>query len=114
MAGRTLLARRPVSKERYVITNGSAGTYVGTGSWVTLIAAVSTACDAFEYLNTTGRLLKLAIGSAGNEVEIPHYIMPSQEPHVVPYPLTKGVRISAKAVDSQADDTSQLVFNFYG
>lgn len=106
--------RNPVAKHRFEVVAATAGTHILTSAWLEVITAMGAAADAFEVLNTTGRVLMLATGASGSELAIPYYVMPSAEPHLVPWNIAKGTRISAKAVDADADETSQLVFNFFG
>jgi len=108
---RGLLARNPVAKHRFDVTSPAA---ITTSAWTVIISSMATASDAFEVLNTTGSVLKIATGNTGSEVEIPYYILPSSEPHLVPWNISKGSQISAKAVDADAADATQLVFNFFG
>jgi hypothetical protein len=103
--------RNPVAKHRFDVTAPAA---ITTAAWTVIITAMDAASDAFEVLNTTGSVLKIATGEPGSEVEIPCYILPSSEPHLVPWNIAKGSKISARAVDSDAADITQLVFNFYG
>jgi hypothetical protein len=111
---RGILVRTPVSKGRYTITAATAGTHILTSAWKELVSSMEKACDAVEILNSTGRVLLIGVGAAASEVEQNWYLMPSSEPHLVPLTLSKGDRISAKAVGADADETSQIVFNFYG
>jgi hypothetical protein len=104
------LGRKPVAKLAF----DTSGTNITTAAWVTLIASQTKPFSFLEIYNPTTKILKLAIGSAGNEVELPVYIYPGISSQVIPFDeqLKPGVRLSAKAVDANAT-TGFLVLNMY-
>lgn len=111
---RGILVRNPVAKHRHEVVTATAGTHITSAAWTEIITSLAAPVDAIEILNSTGSVLKIATGAAASEVELPFYILPSSEPHLIPFNIAKSTRISAKAVDSDVTTDSQLVFNFYG
>lgn len=77
----------------------SSGT-VTTSVYVTLIAATAVACNKLEIYDSSTKILKIALGSAGNEVDI--CSCPVSGIAVIPYYIPKGSRISIIAVDATA------------
>lgn len=77
-----------------------AGTNVTTGAYVTLIASTAKATAHLEITDTSTKILKLAIGAAGDEIDI--CSVPVSGTVVVPYWIPKGTRISIKAIDATA------------
>lgn len=102
-----LLACKPVAKEIL----GFVASNVTTSAWVTAVAATSKPCSAMEFFNSGGSILRLAIGSAGNEVELPYFILPGGTFGPIPLVIPKGVRLSLKAADASST-TGYCVFNF--
>jgi len=101
-------SHRPVA----VIRNDYTSTAVTTSAYVTLSASFPQDCLAYMYFDSSSRTLKLAVGAAGSEVDLPQYILPGGQDSPVPIHITKGQRLSIKAVDATAN-TGQLVMNFY-
>jgi hypothetical protein len=113
---RSLLAHKPSTKVRHAIVNATGSTHIETGGWTEIISALGASACAIEILNTTGQVLVLAVGAAGEEVELPFYVMPSVEPKLFPVEnISRGARLSMKAIDAEADgDNTQVLINFYG
>lgn len=104
-----LLAKKCVGTIRL----DTSSTNITTGAWATVSAALPGACAAFEIFAGGGSVIKLAVGSAGNEVELPYTVLPGGSGLCVPIEIPNGVRLSARAVD--ADMTSgYLVINLFG
>jgi hypothetical protein len=112
---RGVLVRNPVGKTLYQVDAATVGTHILDSAWKEIEDSLPAACDAMEILNTTGGLMKMAVGAAGLEIEFPFYIMPSVEPHIIPVNLSKGDRITVKAVEStDITDTGDLAINWFG
>ena len=112
---RGILARNPVGKTLYQVVTGTVGTHILDSAWKEIEDSLPIACDAMEILNTTGGLMKMALGASGEEVEFPFYIMPSSEPHIIPINLSKGARITVRAVEAgDITDTGDLAINWFG
>lgn len=80
----------------------SGATVITTSAWVVLDSSVDASCSALEIFNGTGCMLKLSTGGASAEdaSELPYYIIPGGSSSIIPLELTKGARLSAKAVDT--------------
>lgn len=89
------------------------GTPVTTAAWVQLIASMDKAISTVEIYNSSGSILELGLGSAGNEVSIPYYILPNGSLILLPIEIAFGQRLSAKAVNQDAT-VGELVLNFLG
>lgn len=94
-----------------VIRNAYASTNVTTGAWVQLDSALNQNSNHLEIFDSSGSTLKLAIGAASAEVELPFYIVPGGN-GMIPVTLSAGQRLAIRAVDANAT-TGQLVINFY-
>lgn len=77
-----------------------ASTNVGTSNYVTLIASTSISISKLEILDTSTKIIKLAIGDSGNEIDI--CTCPVSGTIILPMYIPAGSRISAKAVDANA------------
>lgn len=77
-----------------------ASTNVTTSAYVTLIASAAISCGRLQILDSSTKILKIAIGSAGNEIDICSTAVSGTV--VIPYFIEKGTRISIKAVDASA------------
>ena len=101
--------RKPVHK-LYLDTNS---TNITTSAWVEVDASIDEPASAVELFNGSGRLLKLALGAAASEVEIPYYLSPGGSSILVSlYDFPKGSRLSVRAVDATAS-SGLIVFNFF-
>lgn len=115
---RGLLVRKPVHKHRH--SYATAGAYesagnVSTSAWTEITASLDQPASAVEIFDSSGRILKISIGTAGNEStnEVPYYIIPGGSGILLPIEFGRTARISVKAVDAAAT-TGSLVFNFFG
>jgi hypothetical protein len=106
---RSLLARVPVTK----LSNVYSSTNVTTAAWVQLSAALPAAVVAMHAYDGSGKVLKLGIGSAGNEVDLNVLISPDSGKILMPVEISKGVRLSIRAVDANAT-TGTLALTLFG
>lgn len=90
----------------YVATN------VTTAAWVELIDEWPEASTAIEFFDTSGRVIKIATGAPGSEVEVPYQIFPGGS-GVVPIQISKGQRVAIRAVDATAS-VGRLFVNIFG
>jgi hypothetical protein len=95
------------------VVNDNSGTTIAAADWVQLSSALPTPAAAVEIFNTSARAIKLAVGAEDAEVEIPYVVPPSAIGTIIPVSLKKGVRLSAKALGTDAT-TGFLVINFLG
>jgi len=110
MSVRSLLAKLPVGKVRLDLVANP----LGTGAWTELSSAWPSSCTAISIAYTGEGILKLAKGTAGNEVELPIYIAPGMlMEKLIPLELAKNLRISARCED-QAAASGELVINLFG
>lgn len=77
-----------------------SSTNVTTGAYVTLVASTPTSVGKLEVCDTSGKILKLAVGVSGSEVDIAS--VPVSSCLIVPYYIVGGTRIAIKAVDASA------------
>lgn len=88
-----------------------SSTNVTTGAYVQLSAAGVPEANHMEIFDSSGKVLKLAVGASGAEKDLGFYIIPGgQGPIAVQ--LSAGQRLAIKAVDGDAT-SGQLVINFY-
>ena len=77
-----------------------SATNVTTSGYVTLFASTSISCGHLEIIDTSGKIIKFAIGPAGSEVEICTCFVSGAV--VVPVYIPAGSRISVEAADANA------------
>ncbi len=111
---RGILVRNPVGKLLYTVVSATPATAISTTAYTEITAATPVAFDALEVYNSTGALLILATGAVGSEVDMPMYLMPGSQPHIIPLNKRKGTRLSVKAVDVAASDDGYIAVNLYG
>lgn len=99
----------PGSSPSQVIRNVYSSTNVTTAAWVELDASLDNEATTLEIFDSSGSVLKLALGASGQEVELPYYITPGGNGRVTVL-LPKGKRLSIRAVDTNAT-AGQLVIN---
>lgn len=97
----------PVQK----IYNLNTSTTIAAASWLQLDSSLDEDVDAIEVYNESSEVLKLAIGAAGAEVEIPTYILPGGQSYLK-IPLAKGTRLSVRAKVADVT-TGQLIINCF-
>lgn len=73
---------------------------VTTSDYTTLIASTAISCGRLQIIDSSTKILKIAIGSAGNEVDICTIAVSGCT--IVPYYIPIGTRISIKAIDATA------------
>lgn len=83
-----------------VNVNVYASTNVTTGAYVTLFASTPITTSKLEILDTSGKILKLAVGAAGSEIDL--CTVPVSGTVIVPTYIVAGTRISIKAIDASA------------
>jgi hypothetical protein len=86
---------------------------VDNTAWVQVVAATPQPCSSAEIYNGSNALLKLAVGGVGNEVPIKYTVLPGRTT-VIPFEVSKGQRISAKAATATAASTDYLTLNLMG
>lgn len=104
------LGRKPVEK----FSLSTSVTNVTTGAWVQLSAATTKPASFMEVFNQTTKILILAVGAPGSEVELPLFVYPGISSQIVPFDsmIPKGSRLSVRAVDATAN-TGYLLLNMY-
>jgi hypothetical protein len=95
-----------------VIRNDYTSTSVTTSAYVQLDAALDQDVRSIEVFDSSGSVLKLALGASGSEVDIPFHIVPGGTTVPVAFIAARGDRLSIRAVDASAT-TGQLVINLY-
>lgn len=106
-----LLAQTPMSTVRVDM----AVTPITTAAWTELVSALDKACTAVEIFNPSGSTMKISNGAAAAEdaSELPYTILPGGSALLLAIPLSKGMRLSAKALDNDAT-TNLFIMNFFG
>jgi len=107
--GRSLLSHKAVA----TLSLNMASTAVNTNAYTQLIGSLLTGATAIEVLNTGGKILKLAQGAPGSEVDLPYLVPPGGTDGPVPLELKNGQRLSAKALDANST-TGWIVINIFG
>lgn len=77
-----------------------ASTNVTTSAYVTLVSS-TPATSKLEITDTSGQLLKFAIGAAGSEIDICTCAVSGTV--IVPFYIPEGQRLSIKAVNATAN-----------
>jgi hypothetical protein len=98
---------RPVQ----TIRNDYTSTNVTTSAYVELDSSLNGSVRALDVFDSSGRVLLLAIGAAGSEID-QLMIPPGGLSGLVHFYAEKGNRLSIKAVDASAT-SGQLVINLY-
>lgn len=78
-----------------------AGGNVTTGAYVQVIASTPTSIGRLQIVDTSTKILKIAIGPSGSEKDICTTAVFSGAT-IVPYFIPAGTRISIKAIDATA------------
>lgn len=92
------------------ILNNCASTAITTAAWVELMASMPDDTDQMEIFNSSGSVLKFAIGPSGSEYEIPYYVIPGGPSGRIGFLMNKGQRLTVRAVDANAT-TGLLIIN---
>lgn len=106
----TVFAEPLLPDSAYLLMNAYASTNVTTSAYVQLTAATTVPSTAVIVSDTSGKILKIAIGASGHEVD-KLYIGPSELGVRYPLIVPKGSRISVKAIDASAT-TGYLLLSF--
>lgn len=77
-----------------------SGSNVTTSAYTTLFNSTPISCSKLQILDTSTKILKLAVGPAGSEVDVCSVAVSGVV--VLPYYVVAGSRISIKAVDATA------------
>ncbi len=85
---------------------------VDVGAYTAVFTATTYGTGAIRVENTTDKVVKLAVGAAASEVDIPEYISPGVS-KVIQISVAKGARLSCRAVDADAT-TGQLSVTLLG
>lgn len=86
---------------------------VSTSAYTELDSSIDQDISELEIFDSSGSVLKLAVGASGSESDLPFYIVPGGNANRVGVAgVTRGVRLSIKAVDTAAS-TGQLVINCF-
>jgi hypothetical protein len=102
----TLVWARPVT---YFSVNAGS-TAITTGAWLQVSAATTSSCSRLRVVNATNQLVYLGVGGAGAESEIKYLISQGAMVHDIDQPLSKGVRLAARALGANAT-SGYLVIN---
>ena len=107
-----LLSKNPIA----TVTIALGSTNITTSAWAQLLAKLPKACTAIEIFNPSGSTIQVSTGKAGFESSsiIPYTILPGGSNILLPVEISGGVRISVKAVDSNATGPGQFTLNFFG
>lgn len=105
-----LLARKPLA----TISNDNTSTAITTAAYVQLSSKLKVNCAAIQVFNGSSKTIKLAVGSAGNEVDLPFNFGPGVS-EIIPFEsqIKAGVRLSARAVFADAS-TGDFTVNLLG
>ncbi len=80
-----------------------AGTDVDVGAYFEVDASVAARSNAIAIENTTDSVVKLAVGAAASEVDIPEYVAPGVA-KIINRALLPGQRLSVRAVNANATE----------
>lgn len=83
-----------------VSVHAYSGGNVSTLAYTELIASTAVSCGRIAITDTSTKILKLAIGDAGSEIDICQ--CPVSGMIVVPMYIPQGSRLSIKAIDANA------------
>lgn len=84
-----------------------SATNVSSSAYVTLFASTPTSVSKLEILDSSGQIMKIALGSAGNEMDI--CTAPVSGTILLPYFLPIGSRLSIRAVATSASTGYSVV-----
>lgn len=108
-----LAIRKPVQTVAYDLSSGA----ITNAAYVAVLAKASNkvACSGLEIFNPSGSTLKIAIGDAGSEVDIPYTVPPGGSNLLLAVELPAKTRISMKALDAGGTGTvGLLLLNWFG
>jgi hypothetical protein len=98
----TILLVSVISHAGNVSSLSYSGTNVTTAAYVTVVASTPITASHFYICDTSTQILKLAVGTAGNEVDF--FTVPINACYLFALnpPLAAGVRLSLKAISASA------------
>lgn len=82
----------------YVYSYGSGS--VTTSAYTTLVTSTPITVSKLQVTDTSGQLLKIAVGNPGSEVDI--FCAPVSGSQIINYYLQAGQRLSIKAISNTA------------
>jgi hypothetical protein len=94
-----------VSVVSYSATNVPTNAYVSIG-------AMPTSCRALQIIDTSGKIIKIATGAPGSEVDVATVVPSTNQTNfgiVIPIYIPAGQPISLKAVDATANSGYNLL-----
>ena len=102
IAAVSLFPSLDLKNEEFMAVNvfSYAATNVTTSAYVTILNATPVTASKIQIADTSGELLKLAVGLPGNEIDI--CTVPISGCCVIPYYLIAGQRLSLKAITANA------------
>lgn len=103
------ILRKPVAK---LILDMSADNVLTSG-YTEVEDSLGAPASAVEIFNGSASTLILATGDAGDEVEVPYYILPGGSSIMLPLNFSRGERVAVKAADVDST-TGTFVMNFFG
>lgn len=77
-----------------------SSTNVTTSDYVTLFASTPISVSKIQILDSSTKILKVAIGASGDEIDI--CTCPVSGTVIIPVFIPQGTRISIKAIDASA------------
>lgn len=102
---------RIASGPMQTLRNDYSTTNVLNSAFTTLIASTNAQCISIEIVETSGIDLVLGIGPAGSEVTLLN--IPGNENKIMPLHISKGSRVSAKAVGAANISGGVLILNLF-
>lgn len=84
-----------------------ASTSVTSSSYVTLVVATPITISKLMVTDSSGQLMKIAVGPVGHEVDL--FSCPVSGSIVIPIYLTSGQRLSVKAINTTASSGYNVV-----
>ncbi len=93
------------------VVNDCSATTITAAAYVEMSAVLAAPASAIEVFNTSAKAIKLAIGTAGNEVDLGFWVPPATVGMVIPVVIKNALRLTAKALTADAT-TGFLVVNF--
>lgn len=97
----------PIAQVRTLYT----GSNVTTGGWTEVVASTSAQVSSIEIFDSSGSVLALGVGSAGNEVT-QLYILPGGN-GLLNLLVPSGSRISLKAISANPANGTENDINLY-
>lgn len=83
---------------------------ITTAAWTQIVSGVTKAASSVMISNTGSSFLLLGVGPTGFEVNTGLLIAPSSAPILVPISISKGSRLSVKALHNNQTGVTGMVF----